>query len=226
MQLEITRDGSHTLFLPQMNEHYHSTFGAITESMHVFIRNGLYHMADRPEITIFEVGFGTGLNALLTAIAAIERGISVTYYAIEKYPLGKEITDTLNYPALLSHGDQQPHDLFTAIHRAPWNQLSIIHDGYHLHKISGDLADFSPEFNYDLIYFDAFAPEKQPEMWTGVIMNRLISHLNAGGIFATYCAKGAVRRMLKENGLSMERLPGPPGKREMLRGVKKVTGDW
>jgi tRNA U34 5-methylaminomethyl-2-thiouridine-forming methyltransferase MnmC len=221
MQLTLTGDGSHTLFVPHLNEHYHSTYGAITESMHVFIRNGLELLTERVSIAVFEAGFGTGLNALLTAMNAIDRGIRVIYYAVEKYPVDPEMAARLNYPELLSLHEGQADVLFTAIHQAPWNQLTIVHPCYHLHKIRADLSDFVPEFNYDLIYFDAFAPDKQPEMWTGEILHRLCLHLDPGGIFTTYCAKGSIRRLLMECGLDVKRIPGPPGKREILRGEKK-----
>jgi tRNA U34 5-methylaminomethyl-2-thiouridine-forming methyltransferase MnmC len=224
MQWVITGDGSHTFYVPGLDEHYHSTHGAVAESMHVFIRNGLSHLT-AARLTVFEVGLGTGLNALLTALAAIERNISVTYYAIENNPVDPGITEKLNYPDLLSKAGNESHDIFRAIHQAPWEQLTRIHSCFCLYKIQGDIHDFKPHFNYDLVYYDAFAPEKQPDMWTPELLHRLIIHLNQGGIFTTYCAKGSVRRLLKENGLMVERLPGPPGKREMLRGVKRVTGD-
>lgn len=222
MQLVITGDGSHTLFLPRFNVHYHSTFGAITESVHVYIRNGLDHMVNTDNISIFEMGFGTGLNALLTAIAAIERGLNITYHAIEKFPIDPETAGKLNYANILSRAACLPCTLFSAMHQASWNKTTMIHPRFYLHKIEGDLLDFTPDFNFDLIYFDAFAPGKQPDMWTGEIMHRLLMHLNPGGIFTTYCVKGEVRQLLKVNGLSVMKIPGPPGKREILRGVKKA----
>jgi tRNA U34 5-methylaminomethyl-2-thiouridine-forming methyltransferase MnmC len=222
-KLITTGDGSHSLFVQEINESYHSVFGAITESKHVFIRNGPV-LWSSGNLTVFEVGFGTGLNALLTAITGIDRGIRITYYSLEKYPLEQQMTDQLNYPSLLSPDGKQTHDLFRAIHQVPWDQSAELNSCFKLHKIRGDLASFIPSFCYDVLYFDAFSPEKQPEMWTGDIMHRLILNLNPEGVFITYCAKGAVRRLLKENGLLVEKLPGPPGKREILRG-RKMTGD-
>jgi len=220
MQLVITDDGSHTLFVPSMDEHYHSTFGAINESMHVFVRNGLNFIAEKTkEFSILEVGFGTGLNALLTCITAIENQLKVTYYTIEKYPIDATITGKLNYPALLS-SKQNPERLFNSIHQASWNEMTVVHPNFHLYKIQDDITTFQPGFNYDIIFYDAFAPEKQPEMWTRSIFTSLYKHLKPGGILTTYCVKGLVKRMLKSVGFSIEKLPGPRGKREMLRGKK------
>ncbi len=222
MKLVITGDGSHTLYVPQLNEHYHSTYGAITESEQVYIRNGLDVLQDRQNITVFEVGLGTGLNALLTAIAAVERGLKVTYYALEKYPVDPDIIACLNYPAMLARGNCDPGPLFSDIHRAPWDEMTRIRDQFLLLKIAGDIIEFTPGFSYDLLYFDAFAPGKQPDMWTKDIMHRLLHQLNPGGIFTTYCVKGEVKRSLVLNGLKVIKIPGPPGKREILRGIKEL----
>jgi len=220
MQPVITGDGSHTLFVQELNEYYHSIHGAVTESKHVFIRYGLCTVRAKT-IAVFEVGFGTGLNALLTANYALRSGLNITYLALEKYPLDRLTTGHLNYPDILPGEDGQSYGIFNAIHEAPWNEEILICSGFRLHKIQADLLCFNPDFNYDILYFDAFSPEKQPEMWSEDIMHKLISRLNPGGVFTTYCAKGSVRRLLLKNGLYVERLPGPPGKREMLRGVKK-----
>jgi len=222
MELIITGDGSHTLYVPELDEHYHSTHGAITESECVFIRNGLEILGERDSITILEVGFGTGLNALLTALSAIDRDGTVHYNALEKYPLDQAVIDRLNYPFLLAKRNYDATRLFSEIHRAPWKEWARIHDRFRLFKIPGDLQEFTPGFPFDLVYFDAFAPGKQPGMWTGEIMRRILDCLNPGGIISTYSVRGEVRRLLKENGLSVIKVPGPPGKREILRGEKKV----
>jgi tRNA U34 5-methylaminomethyl-2-thiouridine-forming methyltransferase MnmC len=219
-QLVITGDGSHTLFIPELNEHYHSTFGAMTESVHVFVRNGLDCFAGNSEISIFEAGFGTGLNALLTALRALRMGMKVRYFALEKYPVDPLMVDQLNYPQLLKDTENDAEGLFSAVHHAEWETMTEIHPFFHLKKMKGDLCFFIPGENYDLIYFDAFAPDKQPEMWTDDILHRLVSAMKPGGIFTTYCVKGSVKRILKDCGLSVEKLPGPPGKREILRGRK------
>jgi tRNA U34 5-methylaminomethyl-2-thiouridine-forming methyltransferase MnmC len=220
MQLVITGDGSHTLFVPGINEHYHSTFGAYTESMHVFIKAGLECFAAKEHVTVFEVGFGTGLNALLTCLAAMKERKNIIYYALEKNPVDNEVVTRLNFMAYLSP-DPDHQQLFMNLHQAPWNTTSIINQSFQIHKIHSSLIGFQPDFNYDLIFFDAFAPEKQPEMWTQEIFNRLYLNLNTGGILTTYCVKGTVKRMLKEAGFVIEKLPGPKGKREMLRGKKE-----
>jgi tRNA U34 5-methylaminomethyl-2-thiouridine-forming methyltransferase MnmC len=223
MHLVITGDGSHTLYVPQLNEHYHSTFGALTESMHVFIKAGLGFFTEKKKIIILEIGFGTGLNALLSCLTAIDKDIRLSYYALEKYPVSLNIVNQLNYAALLFHNN--PVNLFTCIHEAPWNTMSTIHPCFHLHKIQADLTEFLPDFSYDLIFFDAFAPEKQPEMWSAEIFKRLFENLTPGGIITTYCVKGEVKRRLISAGFIIEKLPGPPGKREILRGTKKVTSN-
>lgn len=217
-RLVLTGDGSHTLFIPEMNEHYHSTYGALTESLQVFIGSGLQYFSGKGEVSVFEAGFGTGLNALLTSLSALRTGMKVHYDALEKYPVSMELVKQLNYPSLLKDTEPDAENLFSAIHQAGWESATEIHSLFHLKKMQGDLCRFIPVASYDLIFFDAFAPDKQPEMWTGEIMQRLVSSMKPGAIFTTYCVKGSVKRILKDCGLVVEKLPGPPGKREILRG--------
>lgn len=219
-RIVITGDGSHTLFVPELNEHYHSTHGALTESLHVFIRSGLECFAGREEISIFETGFGTGLNALLTALRAPRMGVKVRYFTLEKYPVDPQMVKMLNYPVHLKDAENDVEGLFFAIHDAAWETMVEINPFFHLKKMNRDLCGYIPDTLYDLVYFDAFAPDKQPEMWTGEIMHRIVPAMKPGGIFTTYCVKGSVKRVLKECGLTVEKLPGPPGKREILRGFK------
>jgi tRNA U34 5-methylaminomethyl-2-thiouridine-forming methyltransferase MnmC len=219
-RIVLTDDGSHTLFIPELNEHYHSTYGALTESLHVFIRSGFDCFTGRKEISIFETGFGTGLNALLTALSAVKLGMKVWYFALEKYPVDPRIVKQLNYPHLLKDTENDAERLFSDVHEADWETMTEIHPFFHLKKMKRDMCSFIPDACYDLIYFDAFAPDKQPEMWTGEIMYRLVSAMKPGGIFTTYCVKGSVKRILKDCGLTLEKLPGPPGKREILRGTR------
>ena len=219
-RIVLTDDGSHTLFIPELNEHYHSTYGALTESLHVFIRSGLDCFAGRKEISIFETGFGTGLNALLTALSAMRMGVKVWYFALEKYPLDPQIVKQLNYPHLLKDSENDAERLFSAIHEAEWERMTEVHSFFHLKKMKGDMCSFIHDASYDLVYFDAFAPDKQPEMWTGEIMKRLVLAMKPDGIFTTYCVKGSVKRIFKNCGLAVEKLPGPPGKREILRARK------
>ncbi len=211
--LELTADGTHTLYLPDMDEHYHSVNGAVQESYHVFINAGLKQLS-KESLRVFEIGFGTGLNAYLTLLNA---SIPVEYYSVERYPLGYEIVQSLNYGKVI---DPDKEGSFTALHRAPWDQDVAITDHFTLHKIYGDSNECIIPENIDLVYFDAFAPDKQPEMWNQEIFIKLYDRMVKGGILTTYCAKGAVRRMMKEAGYSVERIPGPPGKREMLRAVR------
>lgn len=219
-RLEITADGSHTLFIPEMDEHYHSVNGAVQESRHVFIEAGWKHRLQEKretpaEIRILEIGFGTGLNAFLTLLEAERSGHPVHYYSIERYPLEPETVRALNY------GEGSYQDRFQALHAAPWNEPALITPRFTLHKILGDSNHCALPEKIDLVYFDAFAPDKQPEMWNPGIFGKLYACMTPGALLTTYCAKGAVRRMMKEAGYSVERIPGPPGKREMLRAVRQ-----
>ena len=215
-ELQVTADGSHTLFVPSMDEHYHSVNGAVQESAHVFIEAGLHQLAKK-EIRLLEIGFGTGLNALLTLLDAEEKEKMVTYYSFELYPLELSLVEKLNYGKIICPAQA---DLFIDLHRAAWNEPVAITPAFTLHKMEGDSNLSTLPQNIDLVYFDAFAPDKQPEMWNPEIFKKLYECMNQGGILTTYCAKGVVRRTMKEAGFSVERIPGPPGKREMLRAVK------
>ena len=217
MKLEQTADGSYTLYVPELDEHYHSVKGALTESQHIFIDMGLKHSSiTAPHI--LEIGLGTGLNCVLTLLEAKENQRHVHYTGIERYPLNEEIIRKLNYPSII--GKECEEDYF-AIHQAPWEEDVCLSPWFTLHKMKGDFTHYSFEQKYDIIYFDAFAPEKQPEMWEQSLFDNLYQVLNEGGILTTYCAKGVVRRMLQTAGFKVERLPGPPGgKREILRANK------
>lgn len=209
----MTADGSNTLFIPEMNEHYHSINGAVQESQHVFITAGLKHL-NKDRLRIFEVGFGTGLNAFLTLQATcLDTSLHISYYAVERFPLDMDLVQQLNYGG--SHSD-----LFIKLHQVEWNSLQTITDHFSLYKMLDDSNSCELPDQLDLVYFDAFAPDKQPEMWNPEIFSKLYAKMNVGGILTTYCAKGAVRRMMQEAGYSVERIPGPPGKREMLRARK------
>ena len=215
-KIEITQDGSHTLYLPDMDEHFHSTHGAIQESMHVFIENGLKQSAKK-ELVIFEVGFGTGLNALLTLKHQANK--SIRYFSIEKYPLSEDEFKQLNFCQLIDENLSKP---FQKMHQCAWDELVEIAPGFQLHKVNGDLGEISLEKLplFDLVYFDAFAPGKQPEMWREEILAKVAAQTGSEGIFSTYTAKGDVRRALIKHGFKMEKRPGPPGKKEILFGTK------
>jgi tRNA U34 5-methylaminomethyl-2-thiouridine-forming methyltransferase MnmC len=212
-----TADGSDTLFVSELNEHYHSTFGAFQESKHIFIEAGL-HKCKQPSINLFEVGFGTGLNAYLTALECPRTNQTILYICIEKYPLPLEIWTTLNYSEFIPEGNSL---LFKMIHQAKWNEIVKITDNFSLLKLSADLlhVDYSKLPLFDLIYFDAFSPEKQPELWNTSVFTQMASNSESMAILVTYCAKGVVRRSLIAAGFTVERIPGPPGKREILRGT-------
>ncbi|HMJ69826.1 MAG TPA: tRNA (5-methylaminomethyl-2-thiouridine)(34)-methyltransferase MnmD [Cyclobacteriaceae bacterium] len=211
VKLILTSDGSHSLLNTALDETYHSRHGAVQESMHVFIKHGLETWAAKnpgKTVNIFEVGFGTGLNGLLTALT----GLPVNYTAIEAFPLGEPVYSVLNY---------SPHELLQQLHRAPWNEWTEITDNFRLKKIESELEKTTLTDHYDMIYFDAFAPSKQPSMWELPVLTKVCGTLPAGGIFVTYCAKGQLKRDLRSLGFEVETLVGPPGKKEMVRGTKK-----
>lgn len=217
VDIETTADGSQTLYVPALDEHYHSVKGAITESVHIFINTGLKQCkAVQPHI--LEVGFGTGLNALLTLQEAEETERRLFYTSFEKYPLQMNVVEKLDYPKLVSANAAQ---YYVEMHKSKWGVWNDITPHFSLRKIESDFVTYPIEEFYDVIYFDAFAPEKQSEMWGQDIFDKLFAHLNDGGILVTYCAKGIVRRMLQASGFVVERLAGPPGgKREILRATK------
>lgn len=215
--IERTDDGSATLFVPELNEHYHSVKGARTESQHIFIDMGL-NASSATEPRVLEIGFGTGLNALLTLEAAEKNRQKIHYTGVELYPLAWETIGQLGY---------SDHPLFKEIHTAPWEVDTPITPYFTLRKIQEDAtalthhSSLTTDHCYDVVYFDAFAPEKQPEMWSQELFSKIYVILEKGGILTTYCAKGVVRRMLQSTGFIVERLSGPPGgKREILRAQK------
>lgn len=214
----ITRDGSHTIFVPELNEHYHSIFGAIQESKHVFIKEGLSYI-NRKSIAIFEIGLGTGLNAFLTLLEAIQNNYRIEYYAIEKYPLDIKTVYKLNYPGLLKLNKQEK-ELFYKINKTAWDTKTEFNTNFSLTKIKNDITEFSIPFLYDIVYFDAFAPEKQPEMWSRKVFQKIYNNLIQNGILTTYCAKGIVKRTLISVGYRVESIPGPQGKMEIIRAHK------
>lgn len=216
----ITEDGSHTIYLPEMDEHYHSTHGAIQESLHIYINQGLLQVA-KQEISILEIGFGTGLNAYLTFAYAENKKLKISYFSIEKYPLGETDYLKLNYPQNIF---PEYSAVFEKMHRSEWNKIVNISPEFSLQKVHADLLSF--EFNqlplFDLVYYDAFAPVKQPEMWTEEIIQKVSACVKKDGVLVTYCAKGSVRRAFIAAGFCMERIPGPVGKKEILMGKKTI----
>ncbi|RJE71462.1 tRNA (5-methylaminomethyl-2-thiouridine)(34)-methyltransferase MnmD [Reichenbachiella sp. MSK19-1] len=219
-----TKDGSHSLLLPEMNETYHSTHGAITEAQYVFLEKGLAHYRemnpDQQVIRVLEIGFGTGLNAWLTALETNKSMESLVYTSLEKYPLAKEVTDQLNYVGQL--GDEKGQEVFDLVHAAAWNEQQKITELFSLIKVETDVFQFEvEEAVYDLIFFDAFAPSKQPEMWSPEVLAKMYQGLAQNGVLVTYCAQGQFKRDIKSAGFEIEELPGPPGKKEMTRATKR-----
>jgi len=215
----ITADGSSTLFIPEWNESYHSRHGAIAESNHVFVENGIASLTGQRRITILEVGFGTGLNALLTYIFACRQGIATEYHAIEPHPLNLEDCEKLNYTTHLQ--DEQYEDIFIKMHQTNQGRIQL-DANFVLIRHACTLKDFDNKeaCNADLVYYDAFGPRVQPEMWKEHNLVIVADALKPGGILVTYCAQGAFRRSLRNLFFSVEKLEGPPGKREMTRATK------
>lgn len=213
-EIEITDDGSATLYVKELDEHYHSVKGALTESEHIFRDCAFLYRSKGERVRVLEVGFGTGLNAVVTAMAANEEH-PVYYISIEKYPVD---CDTLSQ---LKYGEIVDKTLYDKIIDAEWNREVEITPFFTLEKIEGDyLTDNLPSF-IDVIYFDAFAPEKQPEMWTREAFERLYASASSDAVLTTYCSKGVIRRMLADIGFKVERIAGPKnGKREILRATK------
>lgn len=218
-----TGDGSDTITIPEMNVSYHSKHGAIQESMHVFIEAGLRYVINQSPIqpiSIFEMGFGTGLNAFLTAIEASNKKTKVYYVGVEQYPLTKEEISALNYTEALNHAE-----LFQNIHQSKWNENIKLNEFFILRKINEDIINYSTKVlseaeRFTVIYYDAFASTAQPELWTEEVFKKLYSMLLPGGILVTYCSKGSVRRAMQAVSFQIEKIPGPPGKREMVRAIK------
>jgi tRNA U34 5-methylaminomethyl-2-thiouridine-forming methyltransferase MnmC len=219
IQIITTGDGSHSLLNTAINETYHSIHGAITESRHVFIENGLHYFSTqhitRP-VRILEIGFGTGLNALLTAMYAADAQTNIHYSTLEAFPLPDTIWQSLNYA-----DTPEQQKLFFKLHEASWNVEAQIHSNFTLRKVRDTLQDVKLESQaFDLIYYDAFAPAKQPEMWEVPMLKKIEQAMHAESVFVTYCAKGQLKRDLKLLGMRVDTLAGPPGKKEMVRAVK------
>jgi tRNA U34 5-methylaminomethyl-2-thiouridine-forming methyltransferase MnmC len=214
----LTEDGSHSIGIPELNVTYHSVHGAIQESRYVFIEAGLNYVMNNaisPSLSIFEMGLGTGLNAFLTAIEAEEKRIRIQYTAVEKFPIHPAEVKLLNYPEVLGHAD-----LFQKIHDSNWNEPIRINEYFTSEKLETDLLNFSSSQCFNLIYYDAFAPNAQPELWAKEVFEKVFSMLEPGGVLVTYCSKGDVRRAMTAAGFTVKKLPGPPGKREILRALQ------
>lgn len=213
-----TQDGSHSLLSGVFGVSYHSRYGAIQESSHVFIQAGLHWKAlESKELLILEIGFGTGLNAYLTLLETQRLDLKVHYESIEAYPISLEQAAALNYTEIL---EPKAPTLFMELHAAPFGTASFVTTRFHLLKQQVLFHDIQYAGEFDLVYYDAFAPDAQPELWEEPMLKKIYEALKPGGIMVTYCAKGYVKRNLKAVGFQVEALPGPPGKREMTRCLK------
>lgn len=212
-----TQDGSHSILSGQFGEAYHSKYGAIQESQHVFIQAGLKHFIESQQntnIKIFEMGLGTGLNAFLTWRFLQNQNIEIEYTGVEAFPISK--WQELNFAK-----NEEEQTVFNNIHQAAWETLTPITEHFKIKKIKASLLEHSfPKNAYNLVYYDAFAPNAQPELWTEATFGKVFEMLDTDGILTSYCAKGSVKRALKAVGFKVESIPGPPGKREMTRAVK------
>ena len=219
MKREIitTSDGSTTIHIPEWNEQYHSKHGAIQEAYHVFIKNGLTFFQNQ-KIDVLEIGFGTGLNSFITFVEANKSRLKVDYVGVEKYPISDNEYSQLNYVAELNADDLIA--TFKKMHSIPWEEKCILSDDFSLTKRKQGFKDIDDKHIFNLIYFDAFGARVQPELWTIDIFQKMFDALKTGGVLVTYAAKGSVRRAMIEVGFKVEKLPGPPGKREMLRAKK------
>ncbi len=214
----ITSDGSSSIYLPDLDETYHSKHGAIQEAYHVFIKNGLDLFSNHTPINIMEIGFGTGLNCFITYLESEKRNLKITYNGVEAYPLQAEEISQLNYVTELKA--QKKAVIFQKMHHASWGKGHQIDTNFTLLKRKQFFKKIEDLNSFDLVYFDAFGANVQPELWSEEIFEKMYNSLKNNGVIVTYAAKGSVRRAMQKVGFEVERLPGPPGKREMLRGKK------
>lgn len=224
----LTEDGSATIHLEDWNESYHSKHGAVQEAYHVFIRNGLDLFKETSEISILEIGFGAGLNALISFLENSETNQKINYMGIEKFPVLQEEFTVLNYPKVLKQfnpdlkfSEAEILEIYNSLMNARWEEFELIHPNFQFKKAQADFLKFDyPNESFDLIYFDAFGARVQPELWTEELFEKLFQSMKSGGILTTYSSKGSVRRALISVGFRVEKRPGPPGKREMLVAFK------
>jgi tRNA U34 5-methylaminomethyl-2-thiouridine-forming methyltransferase MnmC len=213
-----TEDGSTSIFIPEWNESYHSKHGAIQEAYHVFIKSGFSLFEGKP-VSILEIGFGTGLNAFITSIEAEKNNQRVNYVGVEAYPISDEEIASMNFASLI---DSNKMHVFNQIHSCPWEINNDIQTTFSLTKRKQLFQDIDDEDSFDLIYFDAFGFTLQPELWSVEIFNKMYKALRNDGVLVTYACRTAIKNAMKEAGFQIEKLPGAPGKREMLRAKKSI----
>lgn len=216
----LTADGSATVYVPEIDATFHSRHGALAESLHVYVEAGLaYFRHAHPgneHCRIFEMGFGTGLNAWLSARYAAEQRYPVFYEAVERYPLSAEAVQQLNYVTIAEAGAAD----WQQLHEVPWEQPSVVNDAFTLLKRNVDLLHWQADAPFNVVYYDAFSPGDQPELWTEEVFRRLYDALLPGGVLVTYCSKSVVRKALQAAGFTVHKVPGPWGKREILRAIR------
>ncbi|HMR45981.1 MAG TPA: tRNA (5-methylaminomethyl-2-thiouridine)(34)-methyltransferase MnmD [Bacteroidia bacterium] len=217
IEIVKTKEGIDTLINTQINEHYHSLHGAMQESMYVFIKNGLLALnKNLPDIKVLEMGFGTGLNAILTYRESYVLQKQIHYTTVESTPLPMTIIDKLNYS---DYFGKTLLPMFQRMHYCNWFE-NVTFGDFVLHKINADMLELRLDGGYDLVYYDAFSPTHQPELWSFEVLHKVYESCNKGAILVTYCANGEVKRTLKKIGFTVETLPGPRGNREMIRACK------
>jgi len=219
-EIIATGDGSSTIYIPEWNEHYHSSHGALQEAQHVFINHGLNPKTD-DYLTIFEMGFGTGLNALLTYFASEKRNQYIHYIGLEAFPPTKEEWRAMNYTQYSRDVDSE--GVYQQLNETTWDTSASISEHFVIDKREMTIQELELDTSsVDLVYYDAFGPRVQPELWSAEIFAKIFRWMTPGGVLVTYCAKGQVKRDLKAVGFEVESLPGPPGKREMTRAIKPL----
>lgn len=217
-QIITTADGSHTLRVNEWHETYHSIYGAVQESKHVYIEAGLKPLLQKSKsVSIFEMGFGTGLNAFLTMLESSKAAVKTYYETVEMYPLNESEYSVLNYAKTVSSAQEY---LLQKIHKAAWNRAVDLNPNFTLAKYDNNLLDYQTSHTFDLVYFDAFAPDIQPELWSENVFEKIYSLMNPEAVLVTYCSKSIVRKSMQRVGLQVKKMPGPVGKREIVRAVK------
>jgi len=221
-EIITTKDGSKTIHIPEWNEQYHSTHGAIQEAKHVYIEHGLAFFCasegfvKQSQVSVLEIGFGTGLNAFLTAIKAKDLNLNCNYVGVEGFPISNEELQALNYTNTINN-----QSIFDAIHQCEWEKECYISENFSLEKQQKQFSKIANENQFNVVYFDAFGPRVQPDLWTETIFKSIYKTMKPNGVLVTYCAQGHARRAMISVGFKVEKVEGPPGKRHMLRAVKK-----
>jgi len=215
-EIITTKDGSTSLFIPEWNETYHSKNGAIQEAYHVFIKNGLSIFKGK-SVSILEIGFGTGLNAFITSLEAERNNLLIDYTAVEAFPLTVEEIDAMNFASKI---DSNKTNIFSTIHQLNWELKNQVNDNFYLTKRKQFFQDINDKDCFDIIYFDAFSFDVQPELWSETIFKKMHTALKSNGILVTYACRTVIKQAMISAGFRVEKLPGAPGKREMLRAYK------